>query len=121
MLDRKDIWLVSEYRQLLGSLDKLLSANGYNVRQFHSSGAVVEEINDTARKPHLIISDTIDGVDDILNHARKANVPVIVQEAMGIDIESPNKSNSFFLKAIADKIKQHESKELATGAGGYGR
>lgn len=123
----KDIWIVTEDKQLSKLMNKLLCKKGYNVKEFGSGGAVLEEMDDTIRKPHLIITDEFKEIGDIVFKANKIYVPTIVQtESSGIEslklklgttvIKKPYQSNEAFLSVVEGELKKQELAANSAGS-----
>ncbi|MEK6746598.1 MAG: hypothetical protein AABY33_06165 [Pseudomonadota bacterium] len=129
MADRKDILVISDYEKSSSIMKKLLSAKGYKAEVLKSTSAPIERINDTEKKPDLIIIDkSVEGFNEILKETKKANIPVIalmakdetknVAATIGvIVIRKPITNNDEFLSFIKKEINKQE---FASSRGGRG-
>ncbi len=129
--DGKEIWIVSSEPQLPDLIKNLITEQSHNYTIIKSSGAAVELINDTVKKPHLIITDNKIGEDDagmeVLKEARKARIPSIILSGRDIEnqakavnpdsafIKKPFESNTQFTNAVERLLS--ETAEHFSGRG----
>lgn len=124
----KDIWIISDYDESYPIISKsssiikeLLSGKGYNVRELKTTSAPIEQINDTEKKPDLIILDEAVGdFQKILQEAKTARIPIVVfldkgerknfADTMAVTaINTPISNNKAFLRFIEKKLNKDQS------------
>ncbi len=130
--DNKEIWIVGSDPQLPELIKKIIPGQNHNYTVVKSSGAAVELMNDTVKKPHLIITDNrIDGKDDagmeVLKETRKARIPSMMLSSEGVEnkakaanpdsvlIRKPLTENAQFTSAVERMLS--ETAEHFSGMG----